>query len=174
MTAFLKTIANRGRTLVSGVVTGACVSTGDSKAEVWECVLSRTGRKWPAKSAARQWRVVASFGWCRKKSQNERNDECSYLKSKILIMSERMIPGGILRSDARGSAKGRKITKERLLLAFLNTGMWVAGEIFTSLACPRSFASLERRGCKAHDENEVNKKGGFLTEVEESGITGFS
>jgi len=63
-----------------------------------------------------------------KETQNERNDEFSYLKARIKIMSERMIPGGVVRSDARGSACGRRFIQERLLLAFLNTGMWVAGE----------------------------------------------
>lgn len=56
----------------------------------------------------------------------------------------------------RGSAFGRKVIQERLLLAFLNTGMWVAGKKFT---CPRaSNASLENQGCAFHDENEVQKE----------------
>ena len=43
VTVFSKTIANRGRTVAAGVVIGACVSAGDSKAVVWESVSSRTG-----------------------------------------------------------------------------------------------------------------------------------
>lgn len=101
VTVSLMTIANRGRTVAAGVVFGACVSAGDSKAVVWESVLSRTGQHWPAKFAARQWRFVASFGWCRELNAGRKKRRVNLSEKTKQIMSERMIPGGVLRSDAK-------------------------------------------------------------------------
>lgn len=41
----------------------------------------------------------------------------------------------------RGSAFGRRVRQERLLLAFLNTGMWVAGENYLR---PHTYVDLRR------------------------------
>lgn len=77
-------------------------------------------------------------------------------------MSERMIPGGILRSDARGSANGRRFIQERLLMGFLNTGMWVAGEKISIR--PHACVLLHRskvEDAKPMTKTRFKRKGGF-------------
>ena len=121
----------------------------------------------PSNFAARQWRIVAAFGWCRELNAGRKKRRVFLSEERNQIMSERMIPGGVLRFDAtrfghrpKGLIRNAYYWRSSIQECGLRAKM-------SSPACLRKHASLENRGRMAHDENEVTKKGGF-TEVEES------